>query len=146
MKYLSSQVNQMTWPEWNDTMAKELNDAGFRARGYNSETGKWEDNRALFQAYPSEPKTFILGAVGGTEEINYLKQIGLLNNGRCPKCGNPIKGNPARFTSGYDNNCHFQICQNCCSHGRKTSINPANNSGCMLALILLPWYMIKSIL
>ena len=33
MKYTSSQINAMSWKEWTETMAKELNDAGFRTNG-----------------------------------------------------------------------------------------------------------------
>lgn len=148
MKYTSSQVNQMTWLEWNDTMAKELNEAGFKnqvGQRFNSEIGKWEDKLIPYQADPSRLKGFILGAVDGLEEINYLKQIGLLNNGRCPMCGNTINDNPGRFTSGFDGNTHFQICQNCVHHGRKISINHTHNSGCILALILLPWHILKTL-
>ncbi|MDE5810847.1 MAG: hypothetical protein K2H61_00895 [Muribaculaceae bacterium] len=145
MNYTKEQIKNMTWPEWNEAMAKELNEAGFRTRGFNSETGRWESNRDLYKPHPTDPETFILGQVEGANEINYLKNKGLLNNGRCPMCGGPINGIPARFTSGYDQNVHFQICQKCCNKGRRTSLNPDNNTGCMLALILFPWHLIKSI-
>lgn len=145
MRYTSHQINQMTWAEWNATMAKELNKAGFKARGFNSKTRKWEDNLQPYTTTQSEPKFFILGTINSTKEIDYLKQIGLLNNGRCPMCGSPINNNPGRFTSGYDNNLHFQICQSCYNKGRKTSMNPANNNGCILTLILFPWQIIKSL-
>jgi len=145
MKYTSYQIRQMSWAEWNATMANELNSAGFRCRGFNEETRKWENNRDLYRADSSDPKIFILGTVDGAKEYEYLKSIGLLNNGRCPMCGGSIDGNPARFTSGYDHNAHFQICQSCCNRGRKRSLNHANNSGCIIALLVLPWHLIKSL-
>lgn len=145
MKYTVEQVRQMTWSQWNDAMAKELNEAGFRARGYNSELRRWENNRELYKADPSEPKIFILGTVNGAPEYEHLKKVGLLNNGRCPMCGEPIYGNPGRFTSGYDYNAHFQICQNCVNKGRRTSVNPANRRGCIIALLFLPYYLIKGL-
>ena len=40
MKYTSYQIRQMSWAEWNATMANELNSAGFRCRGFNEETRK----------------------------------------------------------------------------------------------------------
>lgn len=49
MKYTVEQVRQMTWSQWNDAMAKELNEAGFRARGYNPELRRWENNRELYK-------------------------------------------------------------------------------------------------
>ncbi len=128
----------MTWHQWNETMAKELNEAGFKARGFNSKLGKWVDNYCDYSA-PSDPELFILGEVDGVKEIDYLKEIGLLNNGRCPDCGKPINGMPARFTSGSNHNMHYQICQSCCNKGKGMSVNPANNSGCMVALLFMPF-------
>ena len=144
MKYTVEQVRQMTWSQWNDAMAKELNEAGFRARGYNPELRRWENNRELYKADPSDPTIFILGTVDGAPEYD-LKKVGLLNNGRCPMCGEPIYGNPGRFTSGCDYNAHFQICQNCVNKGRRTSVNPANRQGCIIALLFLPYYLIKGL-
>lgn len=87
----------------------------------------------------------ILGTVDGAPEYEHLKKVGLLNNGRCPMCGEPIYGNPGRFTSGCDYNAHFQICQNCVNKGRRTSVNPANRQGCIIALLFLPYYLIKGL-
>ena len=131
MKYTSQQINCLSWQEWNELMAKELNNAGFKSR--------WGDYDA-----DDEPSLFIHGM--GEKEVAYLKELGLLNNGRCPQCGNVITGNPGRFTSGYNPNLHFQICQNCVSRGKRTSVNPANNAGgCMVALLMIPWHLIKNI-
>lgn len=135
MKYTSEQINQMSWEEWCKTMAKELNDAGFKARGFGGEY-------VLYGTYGIHPDTFILGEVGRTKEIEYLKSIGLLNNDRCPLCGSSIHGNPGRFTDGYNPSLHFQICQNCVSNGRRMSDNPANK-GCMIAILLLPLSLLK---
>lgn len=134
----------MTWSEWNQAMADELNEAGFKAKGFNQELGRWEKNSSPYDAH-IDPKYFMLGVVEGAPEVSYLKDIGLLNNGRCPMCGGKIIGSPGRFTSGSDPDLHFQICQKCVNHGRKTSMNPANNTGCLVALLLLPWNLIKSV-
>ena len=138
MKYTSEEINRISWQEWNELMAKELNEAGFRREctyGGEKYTSPYEAD--------DEPMLFIHGL--GEEEVNYLKSVGLLNNGRCPQCGRPINGNPGRFTSGFNHNLHFQICQTCVSRGKRTSVNPANNSqGCMIALLLLPIQLLKS--
>lgn len=73
MKYTSYQIRQMSWAEWNATMANELNSAGFRCRGFNEEIRKWENNRDLYRADSSDPKIFILGTVDGIKEYEYLK-------------------------------------------------------------------------
>lgn len=145
MKYTKSEIRKMSWHEWNETMAKELNEAGFKAKGFNKETGKWEKDYEPYKAYAEDPETFILGVVSGAKEINYLKSIGLLSNGRCPMCGKNIEV-PGRFTSGYDPNCHFQICQSCVNKEQGVSINPSNNTGCMLSLLFIPWYLVKAII
>jgi len=139
MKYSSQEINRLSWQEWNELMAKELNDAGFRREySYAGET-----HTSPIET-DDEPSLFIHEF--GEKEINHLKSIGLLNNGRCPQCGRPINGNPGRFTSGFNHNLHFQICQNCVSRGRRTSVNPANKSqGCMIALLLLPIQLLKSL-
>lgn len=148
MKYSSSQVRAMSEKEWVEAMASELNAAGFKARGLNPNTNRWEDNFEPFRV-GLEPKasTFVMGGIEDSQAIEYLKSVGLLNNGRCPMCGGPINGTPARFTSGYDSSYHFQICQSCCSHGKRTSVNPANKQGCgcMVALLLMPYNLIKSL-
>lgn len=148
MKYTSEQVKAMSWREWTETMAKELNEAGFKHMGITLDP----ETRALgkeLQPYSvgddaDGPKLFLLGSVESSKEIDYLKNIGLLNNGRCPMCGNVINGNPGRFTSGYDPNYHFQVCQNCVNKGRRNSVNPANQ-GCIIALLLMPFNLLKHI-
>lgn len=146
MKYSSSQILSMSWKEWNQTMADELNKAGFRGIGYNPERHRLERGFAPYYA-GDDVSSFILGAVGREPEITYLKEIGLLNNDRCPLCGGSINGMPARFTDGDNSNLHFDICQTCCSQGRKMSVNRANNSGCgcVLALLIIPIHLIKSL-
>ena len=146
MRYSISQVQSMTDQEWVQAMVKELNASGYKQRGYNPSIGRWEDDYEPYSANDdTDPSAFVLGHLNRSKEIEYLKQVGLLNNGRCPMCGGVIYGKPARFTSGTDPNFHFQICQSCCSRGRRTSVNPANNSGCgcMTALLLLPIHLIK---
>lgn len=85
-----------------------------------------------------------MGVLRDVNALEYLKSIGLINNGRCPMCGNSIDGNPGRFTSGYNSAFHFQICQNCACHGKRASVNPANNTGCIISLLLMPWYLVKN--
>lgn len=139
MKYTSEQINAMSWREWTETMAKELNGAGFQYKGIGNKlesysVGKEEDG----------PKLFLLGSVENSEEITYLKNIGLLNNGRCPMCGNKIVGTPGRFISGYDSNYHFQVCQHCINKRKRVSVN-SSNQGCIIVLLLIPFNIIKHI-
>lgn len=133
MKYTSQQINRFTWQEWNNIMYSELNNAGFNL--------SFMSNDLIARDINEDPRGFILELK--EKEITYLKDIGLLNNGRCPMCGKPIYENPGRFTSGYNYNLHFQICQNCVSKGKRTTISPANNTGCLIAILLFPIYLIR---
>lgn len=145
MKYTSNQINAMSFLEWTESMANELNKAG-----YMEESIKMSEDRVPQKCRVpysvSEPKYFLLGSVTKAEEIEYLKSLGLLNNGRCPMCGSEIIGSPGRFTSGYDHNYHFQVCQNCVKRRKGVSVNAVSKQGCVIALLLLPWNIIKSVL
>lgn len=131
MKYSAEEIKAMSYSEWMETIAKELNAAGFKTRGI------------AYKVY--DASTFFLGAINDAKAMDYLKSVGLVNNGRCPMCGGPIKGTPSRFTDGMNPNLNFHICSSCRREGQRMSINPANNSGCMLTFVLLPWYVIKDI-
>lgn len=138
-QYTSEQIEAMSWREWTETMAKELNEAGFKCKGVSNKLQPytvWEGE--------DSPKLFLLGSVEKVEEITYLKNIGLLNNGRCPMCGGMIKGTPGRFTSGYDPNYHFQVCINCVRKRNGIHVN-SNNQGCVVALLLMPFHLFKYI-
>ena len=138
--YSQADVLSMSWHEWNATMAKELNEAGFLGYGFNPQTRRIEKNQAPYSADPDSPSSFINGAVDTAPEIDYLKNIGLLNNGRCPMCGEPFYGEPGRFTNGFNYNIHFQICQECVNSkgGTKTLRRQLGLIGCVISLILLP--------
>jgi hypothetical protein len=133
MKYTSNQINAMSFLEWTESMADELNKAGYM-----------EEGKVPYSV--SEPKYFLLGSVTKAEEIEHLKSLGLLNNGRCPMCGSKIVDSPGRFTSGYDYNYHFQVCQNCVRRRKGISVNSASKQGCIIALLLFPWNILKSVL
>ena len=137
MKYTSEQLRQLTLKEWTEAMAEELNKAGFLARGFNQNTGRFEKNQEPYKIYDeATPSSFILGAVDSAPEIEHLKSVGLLNNGRCPMCGKPFLEMPGRFTSGFDSNIHFQICQNCVKNkGRNNSEQPTKGSNLFLSII-----------
>lgn len=143
MKYSKEEILRMSWQEWNQAMADELNENGY--------TRNWWREPRPYQA-GSDPKSFIFGEVGSdrVEEIECLKTAGLLNNGRCPLCGNQIKGSPGRFTSGFNHNSHFQICQDCASsrgHGKVSLLDQIFfNGGCLTTLLLSPIVYLEHII
>ena len=143
MKYTSEQVNALSYVDWMETIAKELNDAGYKTSAYSEELHRFAKNCGPYIVY--DARTFFLGSIDDVAALNYLKDIGLVNNGRCPMCGARITGSGWQFTSGSNPSYHFQICRECGGEGRRTSLNPANHSGCVLAFLLAPWRMIKGL-
>lgn len=135
MKYTKEDVLGMSWQNWNETMAKELNDKGF--------TCNWGREPRPYQGNIN-PKDFILGEVGSDrrDEIEYLKSLGLLNNGRCPLCGKPIVSNLGRFTSGFDSSIYFDICNDCAGAKGRGKVSTLDslylNGGCLTTLLLSP--------
>ncbi len=131
MKYTAAEVNKMSYYEWMSTIASELNLAGFKAdrrtlRPYTvSEDGLWY---------------FFMGAINDPDAMNYLKRIGLVNNGRCPMCGREIKGTPSQFTDNLHPGLDFYICTSCRKEGQRR-----NGQGCLLGVICLPWFLLKNI-
>lgn len=140
-KYTANQINHLTWHEWNELMAKELNDAGFKAKEFDGT--KWE-RTGKYSADPYEPQQFKLDL--DVPALNYLKQIGLVNNGRCMECGNPINGSPGRFTNGFNHDFHYQICQDCARTRGGLLPNDTTKGGCMVTLLLLPLALIRGLL
>lgn len=141
-KYTSQQVNSLSWQDWNELMAEELNAAGFRTREFVD--GKWTKT-GKYNARVDNNEPWLFAVQMDAEAIEYLKELGLINNGRCMQCGKTITGTPGRFTDGFDHNRHYQICQDCVSRGKRISVNPANKGGCMAALLLLPVNLIASL-
>ena len=74
-KYTREQVKAMTQGQYESVICKELNDAGFR-REFHGE---------LSEYYPDE-STFGGAIVFDSKAVDYLKSIGLVDNGKCPMC------------------------------------------------------------
>ena len=72
MKYTSEQINGMSWQEWNETMAKELNENGYKAQEYNSTEHRWTKT-GMYKA-GDDPKVFVLGTIEDSDAISFLKR------------------------------------------------------------------------
>ena len=135
MKYTKEQVNQMSWQEWNETMARELTFAGFRNTKHTDNGYEEVPISANF-----EPKYFVSSELNNADRIEYLKDIGLLNNGRCPICGGIIADKPGKYTNRFDKAINYQICHNCTvTRGgyRNASKSKNSSSGCMVVIVAL---------
>lgn len=139
-KYTSQQINRLTWRDWNKLMAKELNAAGYKAKEFNGR--KW--TRTGLYSADRDPEYFKLEL--DVDGLNYLKEIGLVNNGRCLECGKPINGKPGRFTDGFNQDFHYQICQECVRTKGGLLLKDAPQGGCIIAILLLPIALIKGLI
>lgn len=77
MKYTRNQVGNMSSMTYLETMCQELKKAGFHA--------KQRGNRS---PHEYEPHDAVFGGdiVFNIEAVCYLRNIGLLDNGKCPMC------------------------------------------------------------
>ena len=141
MKYSSEDLNGMSYPEWMETICKELNEAGFKGDGFSPEKHKFVKNYSPYEVH--DARYFFMGSLNDYKAMDYLKSIGLVDNGRCPLCGAQIKGTPSRYTYGLNPKLNFHICSSCRRDGQSMSVYPSK-SGCIVALILMPWHLLKN--
>ena len=110
MKHYSKQeVINMNWRAYNQRMADALKEAGFSEHSYGF-------NKRFPWIQPSSNshfRPFIYNILYSAPELEYLKSIGLLNNGRCPKCG----ANIGEYLSAIETNMprmpFIQVCNIC---------------------------------
>jgi len=122
MKYAREQVKAMTQDEYESAICKELNDAGFRHEFHGEQ----------LEYHPDE-STFGGAIVYDSDAVNYLKGIGLINNGKCPMCGRNEEELRYRFTynEGYSN---YHVCKHCYKLYKK---NPVRGCCCCLGTIVV---------
>ena len=85
-KYDTFDISSLTLYEFNKLMALELNKAGFKNRV--KKNGVIEEC-----SYEPDEHMLDLSVISDISAVNYLKVIGLLDNGKCPRCGYPMPSN-----------------------------------------------------
>lgn len=75
MKYSREKVRAMTQYEYESAICKELNEAGFRHEFHGEQL-----------KYQPDWSTFGGSIVFDLKAVNFLKRVGLLDNGKCPMC------------------------------------------------------------
>ena len=81
MKYTSNYINGLSFKAYLELMAKELNENGFR---------NYDGSEYYVDADPLFMRLFMMGPVYDPKAMSFLKEQGLLENGRCPNCGAPM--------------------------------------------------------
>ena len=106
MKYSKEDINKLMYKDYILLMAEELNNNGFTDTNGN----RYEVSTNVDGDFVSD---FSIGFVLSMKEkkaIDFLKEIGLLNNGRCPLTGLMIlPSTKSTYTSEYDPNITYDI-------------------------------------
>lgn len=128
-KYLTEDILDLSYVQWVTKMCDELNKAGIKRLNYDIEF---------------EYDKFILRGqiLHNAKALNYLKEIGLIDNGRCI-CGNPYDDNKYTVSSYKNKDLTVYICKDCHMGGTEyqrklnTVMNPQNSSksGCMSSVV-----------
>ena len=113
-KYSTRSINSLSVIEWNNLIIKELNSKNIKST--SPDEGK--DTEGLKAIYKDEIFVPIQYSTKkdlsklDKEEIDNLKQLGLLNNSRCPYCGNEINNNPIDYRNK-SKDLSYHICSKC---------------------------------
>lgn len=135
-KYNYSEIEKIGYRPFIRLMVKELNDNNIKPRAYTEFLYDEDDPEASFMG----------GIVENYNAVEFLKEIGLLNNGICPMCGRrPIDGKYT-FTSGSNRDIKFSICKGCYRIGNQNSLNPDNKEGCFIATLCYGDYNSKEVI
>lgn len=105
MKFTRQDLSNLAYKDYIIAMENELNAKGFMQEGkaYKVSTNVNGDFVSDFS------RAFIL-SLTDAEAINFLKDIGLINNGRCPLTGLMISNSTkTTYTSEYNDNITYEI-------------------------------------
>lgn len=148
MKYTSDYINSLSFQEYIKLMATELNSNGFKKYdGYEYPT---------FEDDPVMRRLFMMGPIKDPKAMIFLKEKGLIDNGRCPSCGAPMSVYKYTWSDRRDPSKKYYLCYGCYkNHGKgdghsmdgyhSGAPTPSNSeSGCIISLLLMPVYIVKS--
>jgi hypothetical protein len=112
-------------------ICKELNEAGYKIK-------RTIGGEPIYEEYKPHEDIVIVDVIKDTAALEFLKDIGLLDNGKCPQCGNSMN-NKYTFTSGFSPYGSYHICKSCFDRGSsfQKSINgQKGNSGCLFFMLI----------
>lgn len=124
LKYTRNQVKAMTQDEYESVICDELNTAGYRSE-FHGELHEYEPDESTFGgAIVFDPKA-----------VEYLKQIGLIDNGKCPMCSvreDDLLYRLQNQTSGAT----YHVCKSCYKQYAQQERNK-RGIGCCLGIIVI---------
>lgn len=124
MKYTREQVKAMTQDEYESAICDELNAAGFRSEFHGE-----------FHEYQPDESTFGGAIVFDPKAVEYLKQIGLLDNGKCPMCS--VKEDELQYKLQNQNSgVVFHVCKSCYKQYARQE-RAKRGCGCCIGIIVI---------
>lgn len=135
-KYTREQVKAMTQEEYESLICKELNEAGFRS-----------DFQGESYEYQPDDSTFGGDIVLDANAVDYLKLIGLVDNGKCPLCS--LNEDQLEFKlQNQHSGAVFHVCKSCYKQYAPQE-RAKRGCGCCLVIIvmvaLIIWGIMKLI-
>ena len=134
MKYKRDLVKSMTQEEYESAICQELNSAGFRH----------EFRGKQFEYQPDE-STFGGSIVFDADAVNHLKQIGLVDNGKCPMCS-VREDDLAYKLQNTQSGAIYHVCKKCYkrySRQEQTKRGLGCCLGGIIVIILIIWGVFK---
>lgn len=105
MKYTRENLSKLSYKDYILAIEKELN-----AHGFTQEGKPYEVSTNVYGGFVSDFSRGFFLSIKDEKAINYLKDIGLLNNGRCPLTGLMISNSAKTLYTSEDNsNIKFEI-------------------------------------
>ncbi len=121
MKYSREDVKSMYPITYRELICEELNNAGFQ----HEFQGEW-------MGYTPDYSTFGGVIVKDGQAVRYLKMIGLINNGKCPWCGE--REDTIQYSLTPDHGVSFHVCKRCYN---QHCIQERHKRGCCSCIVLL---------
>lgn len=132
MKYTRKYVRAMSADEYREAMCNELNAAGFREHFHDQES-EYEADEFVFGGSIESDK----------EAVDYLKSIGLIDNGKCPFCGEREEGQ--HQLQSPRSGAVFHVCDKCYKQ-RSVQERQKRGCGCCLGIAILIAFIIYLII
>jgi len=125
--------------EYYQCLCNKLNENGYVCPDIlTREPGKWEAEYFLTRIRTNKYEEF--------QAFKYLKDNGYFNMGICPHCGESMTAVKRTYTSGFNSNINYPICENCYNIGRGISTNHKSDSkGCYIATACYGDYEAKEV-
>lgn len=129
MKYTRNDLDNLMYKDYILLIARELNQNGFK----NDQGREYEVGTIVHGDFVSDFSRGFFLSIKDPKAIEFLKRVGLLNNGRCPLTG--LMLSPATtmtYTSEYGSNIQYDINKKWLDYTKEKK-----NWGCFISLAVL---------